>query len=152
MFMNRKFDAYVLWPLTKSVQNWIVNQSTASNFMVCESCTVAVLGKLSHLGSIENVCNFNKVSCSCQSMNHVIYLKLRQKWLLFHADLLSRLTFFHSNWSGWIKLSFWVKIVVIFDICSAFNNLVIFVSAWDIQRVPALHGFWDLKKTVLVRL
>ena len=32
--MKGKFDAYVLWPLDKRVQNWIVAQSTARNFMV----------------------------------------------------------------------------------------------------------------------
>ena len=29
-----KFDSYVLWPLAKWVQNWIVDKSTAMNFMV----------------------------------------------------------------------------------------------------------------------
>ena len=28
MFMKGKFDAYVLWPLTKCFYNWIVNRST----------------------------------------------------------------------------------------------------------------------------
>ena len=32
--MKGKFDAYVLWPLTKKFQNWIVNWSTACNFTV----------------------------------------------------------------------------------------------------------------------
>ena len=32
--MKEKFDAYVLWPLSKRVQNWIVDRSTAPNFMV----------------------------------------------------------------------------------------------------------------------
>ena len=32
--MKGKFDAYVLWPLTKRVQNWIVDRSTAPNFML----------------------------------------------------------------------------------------------------------------------
>ena len=33
--MKEKFDAYVLWPLDKMVQNWIVDQSTARDFTVC---------------------------------------------------------------------------------------------------------------------
>jgi hypothetical protein len=33
LYMKGKFDPYVLWPLTKRVQNWIVNQS-ACNFTV----------------------------------------------------------------------------------------------------------------------
>ena len=32
--MKGKFDAYVLWPLAKKFQNWIVDQSTARNFTV----------------------------------------------------------------------------------------------------------------------
>ena len=40
LFMKGKFDAYVLWPLTKRVQNWIVDRSTAHNFTVCKLNTV----------------------------------------------------------------------------------------------------------------
>ena len=36
MFMKGKFDAYVLWPLAKSFQNWIVDRSTARDFTVIE--------------------------------------------------------------------------------------------------------------------
>ena len=32
--MKGKFDAYVLWPLAKKFQNWIVDRSTARNFTV----------------------------------------------------------------------------------------------------------------------
>ena len=32
--IKEKFDAYVLWPLAKKLQNWIVDQSTASDFTV----------------------------------------------------------------------------------------------------------------------
>ena len=34
LFMKGNFDAYVLWPLVKKFQNWIVDQSTACKFMV----------------------------------------------------------------------------------------------------------------------
>ena len=34
LFMKGKFDAYILWPLAKRVQNWIVNWSTAYNVTV----------------------------------------------------------------------------------------------------------------------
>ena len=37
--MKGKLDAYVLWPLDKGVQNWIVDWSTASNF------TLNIIGK-----------------------------------------------------------------------------------------------------------
>ena len=32
--MKWKFDAYVLWPLAKRVQNWIVDWSTARDFTI----------------------------------------------------------------------------------------------------------------------
>ena len=32
--MKEKFDAYVLWPLAKKFQNWIVDQSTARDLTV----------------------------------------------------------------------------------------------------------------------
>ena len=32
VFMKGKVDAYVLWPLAKRVQNWIVDHSTARDF------------------------------------------------------------------------------------------------------------------------
>ena len=34
LFMKGKVDPYLLWPLIKRVQNWIVDRSTACNFMV----------------------------------------------------------------------------------------------------------------------
>ena len=34
-FMKGKFDAYVLWPLAKRFQFWIVDRSTAHDFTVC---------------------------------------------------------------------------------------------------------------------
>ena len=34
LFMQGKFYAYVLWPLAKTVQNWIVDRCTARDFMV----------------------------------------------------------------------------------------------------------------------
>ena len=34
LFMKGKFDAFVLWPLAKIVQNWIVDRSTARDFKV----------------------------------------------------------------------------------------------------------------------
>ena len=36
--MKGKFDAYVLWPLSKKFQNWIVDRSTARDFTVCKIC------------------------------------------------------------------------------------------------------------------
>ena len=34
-FIKGKFDAYVLWPLAKKFQNWLVDQSIAREFTVC---------------------------------------------------------------------------------------------------------------------
>ena len=39
MFMEGKFDAYVLWPFAKSFQIWIVDRSTACNFTVFKNLT-----------------------------------------------------------------------------------------------------------------
>ena len=38
--MKGKFDAYVLWPLAKMLQNWIVDWSTAHDFTVGTSSHV----------------------------------------------------------------------------------------------------------------
>ena len=35
--MKENFDSYVLWPLDKMVQNWIVDQSTARDFMLIKN-------------------------------------------------------------------------------------------------------------------
>ena len=40
MFMKGKFDAYILWPLDKRVQNWIVDRCTAPDFTVCQIRTL----------------------------------------------------------------------------------------------------------------
>ena len=37
LFMKGKLDTYVLWPLAKIIQNWIVDQPTACNFTVWDS-------------------------------------------------------------------------------------------------------------------
>jgi hypothetical protein len=40
--MKGKFDAYVLWPLAKKFQNWIVDRSTARDFTVSYSTLVKI--------------------------------------------------------------------------------------------------------------
>ena len=40
--MKGKFDDYVLWPLAKKFQNWIVDRSTARNFPVCSFMGVGI--------------------------------------------------------------------------------------------------------------
>ena len=51
LFMKGKFDAYVLWPLAKRIQNWIVARSTACKIMVSKNlisfyeCTYSEIGK-----------------------------------------------------------------------------------------------------------
>ena len=40
LFMKGNFDAYVLWPLDKMVQNWIVYRSTARDFTVTVLLTI----------------------------------------------------------------------------------------------------------------
>ena len=36
LLMKGRFDAYVLWPLTKRFKNWIVDRSSARDYTVCE--------------------------------------------------------------------------------------------------------------------
>ena len=37
LFMEGIFDGYVLWPLDKKVQNWIVDRSTAHEFKIIQA-------------------------------------------------------------------------------------------------------------------
>jgi len=48
--MKGKFDAYVRWPSAKKFQNWIVDWSTARDFMV--SATFLEFSKLLSLKTI----------------------------------------------------------------------------------------------------
>ena len=41
--MKEKVDAYVLWPLAKKFQIWIVDQSTARDFTVSSNLTWKML-------------------------------------------------------------------------------------------------------------
>ena len=50
--MKEKFDAYVLWPLAKKFQNWIVDWSTARNFMVYSECYSTHMG---HKRSVQEI-------------------------------------------------------------------------------------------------
>ena len=43
LFMKRKFDPYVLWPLAKKVQNWIVDRSTTRDFTVISFFLIRIL-------------------------------------------------------------------------------------------------------------
>ena len=54
----------------------------------------------------------------CWLMNHLVYLKLRQKLVLLQAE---------QNGQVWKKSSIWVKIVVIVLILSAFNKTYWFI-------------------------
>ena len=47
LFINGKFDAYVLWPLVQRVQNWIVDLSTAWDFMVHFNLLSLLLSRVS---------------------------------------------------------------------------------------------------------
>ena len=51
--MKVKFDAYVLWPLAKKSQNWIVDWSTAGDFTV--SCNGTELNESKHTGVLNCV-------------------------------------------------------------------------------------------------
>ena len=47
--MKGKFDAYVLWPLAKKFQNWIIDRSTARDFTVCTAQSVSAAFTVSHI-------------------------------------------------------------------------------------------------------
>ena len=47
--MMVKFDAYVLWHFAKKYQNWIVDQSIARDFMVCQD------SKFSHFYVVDQI-------------------------------------------------------------------------------------------------
>ena len=49
--MKGNFDAYVLWPLGKIVQSWIVDRSTARDFTVYKNVLMCTL---KHLKNVEN--------------------------------------------------------------------------------------------------
>ena len=53
--MKGNFDANVLWPLDKMVQNWIVDRSTARDFTVIAAtlaqmtiCSIVIISILFH--------------------------------------------------------------------------------------------------------
>ena len=51
--MKGKFDAYVLWPMAKWVQIWIVDGSTARNFTVNHNLIFVPWVWIFNLGMIE---------------------------------------------------------------------------------------------------
>ena len=56
MFMKGKFDAYLLWNLTKSFQNKIVDRSTICDFTVCNTYYVSTQNVIDCPLSTCNVC------------------------------------------------------------------------------------------------
>ena len=57
LFMKGKFYAYfhLLWPLDKRVQTWIVDRSTARNFMVMCNLLIAISDHQAHGHNIEHL-------------------------------------------------------------------------------------------------
>ena len=58
MLMKGKLNAYVLWPLTKTHQNWIVDQSTAHDFTVYSFRILQLLFDTKSLFSL--ICIYNE--------------------------------------------------------------------------------------------
>ena len=59
--MKWKFDVYVLWPLTKKFQNWIVDRSTARDFTVLKvlnTCDVSTTLSGEAVHDLKVVMNF----------------------------------------------------------------------------------------------
>ena len=104
MLMKGNFDAYVLWPLDKMVQNWRVDRSTAlygiiiSSVMESSQWCFKVFGQ-----SLINVLGSIWVDfLMCQSWNFEYYIYLLLFFVMF--------TFYWQNkfLSGQSFLFFWV--------------------------------------------
>jgi hypothetical protein len=70
-----KFDAYVLWPLAKKFQNWIIDRSTARDFTVwLKSVRTQIFNILDFYTE-----NHSKVNwyCNCTRRSHMSLLLLR---------------------------------------------------------------------------
>ena len=56
-----KFDAYVLWPLAKKFQNWIVDRSTARNFTV--ACILSFCQNIRPNWHVRHACKSHMLFC-----------------------------------------------------------------------------------------
>ena len=52
LFMNGKFDAYLLWPLAKRVQNWIVDWSITNDFTLYN---IDGIRRVEKIQSVDNI-------------------------------------------------------------------------------------------------
>ena len=50
--MNGKFDAYLLWPLAKRVQNWIVDWSITNDFTLYN---IDGIRRVEKIQSVDNI-------------------------------------------------------------------------------------------------
>ena len=67
--MKGKFDAYVLWPLAKKFQNWIVDRSTALNFTVHVLAKILKKNWLTSPSVSLRLQNFNELFCATKPEN-----------------------------------------------------------------------------------
>ena len=83
LFIKGKFDAYVMWPLAKRVQNWIVDRSTAWDFTKHDfekdfngmACTKNFMQQ-----------HFLVFSCSVMIINIAVFLVLNVQWCVMDFD------------------------------------------------------------------
>ena len=97
LFMKGKFDAYVLWPLAKRVQNWMVGRSTAPDF------TVFIFFIKKNVVNHQYYKNSREMwKCRCMYNRKLLFLKwfysILRGWFLKWQLLLTSL-----QWGGLIK-------------------------------------------------
>ena len=156
LFMKGKFDAYILWPLAKGVQNWIVDWSTARNFMV-SICFLGVplnnisfvLGRLSFYKNVRKTSNdmyqMKKISDISKHRNGTDSIFLILNWLTCN-----RLNIFAIIDSNCEKTSDISKTLHIDGSCNLLNSFG-FCLAGKSSSLPQtrpfyLHPFFSFEK------
>ena len=100
LFMKREINAYVLWPLAKRVQNWILDRSTARNFTVYKCL------------AMEAICQKARLSTQCSPINVTCGLYFNHHWfwrvLFKNRDILALLPqktskLVKNNWGLYIS-------------------------------------------------
>ena len=99
--MKEKFDAYVLWPLAKRFQNWIVDRSTARDFTVYVTWFLRIRYlylilifqiRIETLNSSKYCCNLTTVAEEMFWVGHTKTRKLKVKHKSFNNTILAFLT------------------------------------------------------------
>ena len=87
LFIKRKFDPHVLWPLAKKVKNCTVDQSTARDCTVCNIIRQLLL--------IHHFWKTGQPACSCQ----LVSWQVIQMWRIFNKLAHTKATESSLFWS-----------------------------------------------------